>query len=260
MINQGERDESLVKLRLIEMRDNNIPIIINEEAVPVTSVGFNGIEYKSLPAQINLNDIEKQANVGNMDPLKKITAACGINKAGRMDKADVMINGVGYSLKSHQAAPPAIVNHTPRNGWLRIAKEKNLDIRELDNIVASYWRLRKEGSIGEDVCASDANCPFAAKKEYLKPFLQYFLYEGTGSSRSKVPANAMLEFDKPLQETTWKITTDNYLDAVWNRLVFSVRNKGMNPKYPNCANAAEIAVWTEYFQGSYKGSLHVRVK
>lgn len=260
MINQGERDENLVKLRLIEMRDTGGFVKINGKVTQVQSVGFNGVEYGSLPKGTDISYIEREANKGNMLPLEKICAICGISKAGARDKADVFINGLGYSVKSHQAAPPAIVNHTPRNGWLRIANEKALDISILDKIIKDYWAKRKQGIIKEDTCIGDRHCPFNGYKEELRGFLEYYLFEGSGSARSKVPAYGVLEFTRPLDESTWEFSKGEYLDKVWNRLVFSIRNKGMNDNYPHCKANNEIAPWVEHFQGSYKGSLHVRVR
>lgn len=260
MINQGERDENLVKLKLIALRDTGSSIIIKGKSVKVNSVGFNGFEYGSLPHGCDLHKIEREANNGNMVPLEQACQYCGISKAGARDKADVFINGTGYSVKSHQAAPPAIVNHTPRNGWVRIAAEKNININPLDNIIKEYWIKRKSGIIKEDTCIGDAECPFNDHKEELRGFLEYFLFEGSGSARSKVPAEGILEFTRPLDETTWEFSKGEYLDKVWSRLVFSIRNKGMNDKYPNCKSQVEIAPWVNHFQGSYKGSLHVRVR
>ena len=260
MINQGERDEHLVKLRLIEMRDSGKEIVIDGRKIRVSSVGFEQTEYRRLPNGTNLAYIEQEANSGNMTPLERVCNYCGISKAGARDKADVFINGQGYSVKSHQAAPPAIVNHTPRNGWVRIAKEKGLSIRILDSIIKDYWEKRTAGVIKEDTCIGDRNCPFNNHKEDIRAFLEYFLFEGSGSSRSKVPAVGVLEFTRPLDESTWEFSKGEYLDKVWDRLVFSVRNKGMNPNYPQCKCADEISVWTKNFQGSNKGSLHVRVK
>ena len=40
-----------------------------------------------------------------------------ISKSGPFSKADIFINGVGYSLKYSSAMPPALINHTRRTGW-----------------------------------------------------------------------------------------------------------------------------------------------
>lgn len=260
MINQGERDEYLVKLRLIQLRDMQEGINMGGEFKGIESVGFNGIEYRQLPQDCDLKRVESSANKGDMRLLEQLCDVCRIKKTGTREKADVFINGKGFSIKSRQSAPPAIVNHTPRNGWVRIANEKNVSIGTLDSIIAKYWDLRKAGIIKEDTGIGDEYCPFNGYKDELKVFLEYFLYEGTGSAKSKVPAEAFLEFSKPLDERTWEFSRNEYYDKIWERLVFSIRDKGMHPQYPNCKDAKLIAPWTNWFQGSYKGSLHVRVR
>ena len=37
------------------------------------------------------------------------------------------------------AAPPSIINHTTRKGFVRIANKLNLDITDLDKIINEYW-------------------------------------------------------------------------------------------------------------------------
>jgi len=56
------------------------------------------------------------------------------------------------------------------------------------------------------------------------------------------------------------IGKEQYFDEVWLNLVFSIRSKGMPPKYPNVENSDSISVWTRHFDEKDKGSLHIRVK
>lgn len=263
MINQGEKDEILVKLRLIELRDEGAELTILGKKQIVKNVGFGkGFlyrEYNSLPSGTDLKMVQRRANMDMISAMEELGSVCGIKKAGTRDKADVFINGKGFSVKSLQASPPALVNHTPRKGWCRIADELGIDISSLDQLVDEYWEKRERGIITEDVRNENPQSPFRNHKEILRPYLEYFLFKGTGSGDSKNPAEGMLEFHDPLNVNTWSFTKDGYLDKVWPNLIFSIRNKGMSPDYPNCAYSSVIKKWTRFFDGSYKGSLHVRI-
>lgn len=254
-MNTGERNELLIKLRLVEMRmHNNSAGIFNHEKIK--SVGFDGKEYLDIPSGYeNYSTLPDN----DLNTLAKITH---ISKAGIYDKADVYINGIGYSIKSLNAAPPALVNHTARDGWERVCSNVSCDIRQLDNIIAKYWDLRLNGDITEDVNNSNPHSPFAPHKDYLLPILNYFLFKGSGSRDSKHPADYILDFTDPIDETTWEKYGDDYIDSHWDKLVFSLRSsKGMG-KYPNIKNLAKkksMEKWTVYHSGGYKGALHVRV-
>ena len=51
-----------------------------------------------------------------------------IQKSNPSDKADVKINQIAYSVKCLGFSNPAIVNHTNRDGWLKIAERKEFNI------------------------------------------------------------------------------------------------------------------------------------
>lgn len=255
-MNTGERNEFLIKLRLIQLRDTNTNVNVIDSANPIFSVGFGGIEYGQLPSNINLSQISDSE-------ILTISTGLGVGKAGAFDKADVYINNEPYSIKSLQTAPPALVNHTARDGWERVCTKVGCSIDKLDEIIKNYWELRKAGTIREDISNSDPNSPFKSEKDYLLPLLNYYLFKGSGSRDSEHPANYILDFTDPLDFNTWKVFDANYIDQHWDKLVFSLRSsKGMG-NYPNIRNAtkkASMAKWTEYYQGGYKGALHVRVK
>ncbi|NLE05562.1 MAG: hypothetical protein GX638_12280, partial [Crenarchaeota archaeon] len=181
---------------------------------------------------------------------------------GVFDKADVYINNIGYSVKSLQSAPPALVNHTARDGWERACSYVNESIVELDNIIKEYWEKRNSGIISEDIRNSNPLSPFRNHKEYMTKILNYFLFTGSGSRISPSPAEYILEFDNPLNTKTWSIYKDEYLDKFWNNLIFSLRSsKGMG-NYPNIKDPnkkASMEKWTVLYEGAYKGALHVRV-
>lgn len=254
-MNIGERNELLIKLRLVEMRmQNKSADVFNNEKIE--SVGFNGKEYRDIP-----KGYENYFSFSD-EALITLAKATNISKAGIYDKADVYINGRGYSIKSLNAAPPALVNHTARDGWERVCSCIDYDIHQLDNIVAQYWNLRQQGVITEDISNSNPHSPFAPYKDYLLPILNYFLFKGSGSRDSKYPADFILDFTNPINETTWKRYGNDYIDSHWNKLVFSLRSsKGMG-NYPNIKNPikkASMEKWTVYYSGGYKGALHVRV-
>ena len=261
MINSGERNEALVKLKLIELRDMKQTIQIQGVSTLIKSVGFDGIEYGSLPKDINLLSVYKKSNSGDLSELEDLITLTGANKAKSYDKSDVFINGKGFSVKSLQQAPPALVNHTPRIGWLRICNQLGIDISELDQIINEYWRKRKSGIIKEDIANNHPESPFKDHKEYLAPLLNYFLFKGSGSRNSPSPAEYILDFTNPIDPSTWTFHGMEYLDTHWNDIIFSVRHKGFEA-YPNSDmdKRAINSVWAQHFQGKYKGSLHVRFR
>lgn len=262
MINSGEVNELLVKLKLIELRDTNTKINLYGKSETIKSVGFKGKEYGSLPFGTNLNAVATNANIGNITQLESLVNTVGIMKAGVFDKADVFINGIGYSVKSLQSAPPALVNHTARDGWERACSYVNESIEELDEIIKEYWDKRRKGIISEDIRNSSNLSPFRNHKDYMIRILNYFLFIGSGSRVSPSPAEYILEFDNPLKVSTWSIYKDEYLDKFWNNLIFSLRSsKGMG-NYPNIKDPvkkASMSKWTVLYEGAYKGALHVRV-
>ena len=262
MINSGEIDELLVKLKLIELRDSNKQIQLYGKTETITAVGFKEQEYGVLPQGTNLLSVVASARNGDLAQLETLANTVGITKAGVYDKADVYINGIGFSIKSLRAAPPALVNHTARDGWERACSYTKQNITELDEIINEYWDKRKKGIISEDVRNNNPLSPFRNHKDYLKKVLNYFLFTGSGSRVSPSPADYILEFDNPLEVETWSVYKDEYLDKFWDKLIFSLRSsKGMG-NYPNIKDSQKktsMAKWTVLYEGAYKGALHVRV-
>jgi len=257
MINKGEVDELLVALILVFYRDSG-----NLDLAPVgkvSRVGFAGKEYGSLPT--GYNDISMLRRLSTPQ-VKNLAQDIGVTKAASSHKADIYINGRGYSFKSHRSNPPAIINHTHRFGWSRVCKELHIDINPLDIMVAEYWRLRKSGVIKEDIPNSDPNSPFAKHQEYFSPLIEYFLFKGTGVKPSVSVAEYVLDVEDPLDVSTWDVYEPKYIVAqYWDRLVFSIRNKGMPDSFPESNKRNDcISVWSEFWQDKYRGSIHVRVK
>lgn len=254
-MNAGERDEILIKLSLVALRDNNQSI----NNIQIKSVGFNGIEYGILPSSVANNFIFLSDT-----QLEQLAFSMGISKSGVFNKSDVYINNIGFSLKSYSAAPPALVNHTARPGFENICKKVNVNIMDLDILVDQYWDLRLNGVISEDVRNSNPNSPFIKSKSILKPILEYFLFIGSGSRTSKHPAEYILEFSDPCDSSTWNIINPSTaVDLLWDNLVFSIRSKkGMPKNYDmntySKSDASSIALWTRYTSGDYRGALHIR--
>jgi hypothetical protein len=122
-MNHGERDELLAVIRLVQLRDagKSLPLLGK-----IKTVGYEGREYSSAPRLAVTNQTLSDRN------LSLIASSMGIKKAGRNDKADVCVNGMGVSIKSMRNEPPALVNHTARPGWVRICEEIDHDISPLD--------------------------------------------------------------------------------------------------------------------------------
>jgi hypothetical protein len=256
-MNQGERDELLAAIRLVQLREAGKSLPLLGE---IKSVCYGVREYSAAPASVVITNhsLSDQS-------LSLLATKMGIKKGGRNDKADVYVNGKGVSIKSMRNAPPALVNHTARPGWVRICEEIDHDIRPLDAIIDRYWQLRQKEKIKEDIANSDSASPFRENLKYLKPLLSYFLFRGTGSSESLSPADYLLDFTDPLSESTWRIfSPEGIVDLIWPKLVFSVRSKkGMPPTYPHMSDQEKqksIARWTKFHQNEYRGALHVRVK
>lgn len=251
--NIGEYDEMRVKLRLIELRDAGKSVIIGGKNILVRSVKNKGVECASLPKGTVLSEMTDSQ-------IESMAKQVGAFKSPAGSKADVYVNGLGISVKSHRGANPAFLNHTHRAGLLKVCKRIGVSINELDEIIKDYWTKRKSGIIGEDVKNSDPNSPFRNHFAYLKPVMNYFLFTGTAQKDSRYPADYILDFLNPLQEYSWKFSKNEYLEDNWNHIIFSVRSKGIPISYPKVKNAIDIQPWVEVADGKYKGALHCRVQ
>jgi hypothetical protein len=54
-VNAGERDELIIKLKLVEMRDKRVPFF----GAKIASVGFNGKEYGNLPPEFSFDSVRR---------------------------------------------------------------------------------------------------------------------------------------------------------------------------------------------------------
>lgn len=251
--NIGEYDEMRAKLHLIQLRDTKKTVTIGGNEVDVLSVRNGEDECKPLPEGTDL------AQLSDLE-VESLAKKVGAFKAPTGSKADVYVNDSGISVKSHRGANPAFLNHTHRAGFLKVCERVGVSIEELDLIVKEYWEKRKAGIIREDVSNSDPNSPFVNHLEYLKPIMNYFLFTGTAQKDSPYPAEFILDFTDPLDESSWKFSKDEYLDDNWEHIIFSVRSKGMPDSNPNVIDATAIKPWVECADGKYKGSLHGRAQ
>ncbi len=257
--NTGEEDELIANIKLIELRDTGGFLF----GKPVKSVGFAGKEFLSLPKGFNIAGLSKMDDA----QLGKVGRTLGVNKAPALAKADVFINGIGYSIKSNRKAPPALINHTARPGFEKVCNRVGAKIDKLDGIIAEYWRLRNLGIISEDTANHHSNSPFYQHKEFFRPILNYFLFQGTGKGDSKYPAKHIIGFSDPLLLNTWSLYDEsNALDTLWDDLIFCLRaKKGMPKNYPNVSPRlrpllSSYKMWTTYIDGGYRGALHIRSK
>lgn len=255
-MNKGELDEILCVLKLIKMRENKIPFFSQE----IRSIKSNGIELIDLPNNISIEKLD------NENEILKVAELCNVKKSPSGSKADIHINEIGYSIKSNRSAPPAIVNHTARPGFVNVCNRIGLSIEPLDKIIKEYWIKRNEGRFGEDIKNIDIQSPFRNHIKYMRPIINYFLFDGTGQKNSEHPSKGIITFENPINSNEWNLyNKTNAVDFFWHKLVFSLRSKkGMPKGYPDkmskkaMLEKSSIDKWTQYIDGDYRGSLHIR--
>jgi len=252
-MNYGEIDELKAKLSLIYWRD------ANQHNIQSVGQFIDGryIEYKShnlLLTQIKLldeNNLVQQCNL------------CNIKKTKSIDKADLSINGINYSIKSNRKAMPALVNHTHRAGIEKVCTRIGLSIKEIDDAIDNYWTLRLNGNISEDVKMNTLDNPFVAAKQDFTKLLEYFLFIGTAQQDSSYQADGLIAFTDPCEYKTWNTYTKIGLAQMYiEQVTISIRSKAMPKSYnhnsPKDSIHLSIQKWTRFIDGSYKGALHIR--
>ena len=256
-LNDGEREEILLKIQLCFFRDEEIEV---PSLGKIISVGFDK-DYN----KINWSGVDIDKIKHNQKEIKILAEKLGITKSSSKDKADIKINGQNYSLKCTGYGKPAIVNHTNRMGWLKISKIINQDIVILDKIIDDYWKLRIDGEIKEDCPNFHEKSPFNNHIDIIKPYLDFFIFKGSGQGKSKMTAEKVLEFKSFDNTSAWNIYGSDYIEHHWNNIYFCMRStKGMPTNYENYEHKNIISPWTRYFKGKkgekkHRGALHVRV-
>lgn len=255
--NQGERDEYLLKLFLIECRKKKLSVPIGNTIQIVNSVGGKNHEYGEPGYWLKWDELCAEDLIYVCNSVKA-------NKAGKFAKADVFINGIGISVKSERGAAPSLINHTTRDKILRVMKSIDKPMLPLDQIIDKYWNLRLRGTIKEDIKNSDANSPFSDMVycfPILKPLLNYFAFDGTGSKDSTEPAEYILSIQSPDDIDTWTYySKNNFIDCVWNKLIFSMRSKETPQELDENNEKHQLMLpWTKEVDGKLKGALSVRI-
>ena len=257
--NKGDRDEYLLKLFLIECRQKSLPVPIGNTTQIVKTVGSKKREYGSLSFRMDWKQLEAEE-------LISVCASVYATKAGFNEKADVFINGIGISVKSERGGNPSIINHTTRDKILRVMNAINSPIAPLDSMVGHYWAMRLSRDLREDTCIGDSNCPFShpdekACLEALKPLINYFAFDGTGTRDSEAPAKLILSLADPMDITTWTYyDKSTFIFSVWKRLVFSIRSKSTPIELDENNPAHQLMKpWVRICEGTLKGALSVRV-
>lgn len=252
--NLGEENEIFLKAYLFIMFNKQKPLLGAHNIGTIMSLKFS--PDGKLP--VWRDEIEELLKARNYESLKKIFV-----KAPSGSKADLEINGIAYSVKYSAGAKAAIVNHTHRKNFLRALTHIHVNIAELDTLINLYWEKRFNNEIGEDICNRYIQLsPFANYKEYFKPILEYFMFNGTGYAVSRFPATKMLDFTSPDDSESFKvISKDEAVDQIWSSLTFSVRSKGLPKKY-SAVTMPDIAPWVRLCSNDknpVKGCLHIRL-
>lgn len=255
-VNQGELDEYLIKLFLVDCRRNHLPIPIGDGQQIVYSVGSKDDEYGTPRSWLDWN---------SQSP-KMVVYVCNQIKAAKSPanhKSDVYVNGIGISVKSRRGGNVTLINQTSREKILRVMQSLNSPIRPLDQIVDRYWAMRLGGACGEDVSNfSMPDNPFGkmedgtSNEQYMAPLLDYFAFKGSGTGDSPAPADWILSVGLPDDTSTWVYySKENFVHAVWNYLIFSIRSKGLPQN-----RTLEMLPWIKNINGKDKGTLNVRIK
>lgn len=264
--NLGETGELLIKAKLLECMKAGAAI--KPFNVAITSLHLGDFKSArgfystraSCPSLEALSILSRR----NYSELKNQLGAIGIVKAGTSMKADVKINGIGYSIKS-SSNRPAIINHTYRKGFLRIANQLRITIKPLDDEIEKYWHLRLEqNNVSEDASGyTRRNAGIFISnsfKQYFRPIFNHFAFIGTGRSDSPEPAKYVLEFDDPTDHATWRIIDrDSFYDMVWPELVFSMRDKLSKGQRLSLSTMDEMdKPWAKVSRNKLQAQLHVR--
>lgn len=176
------------------------------------------------------------------------------------EKADVIVTTkttiYQISIKSFNGRPPAVLNHTHRGAW---AFQSHLShhLKELDKLITRLISIRKENG-KEDNAVSNLNLDIPMSV-MLMSVVKYFMFEGTGSKLSKVPANTILEYSDNMKVICCFTNSQKllYVAKILNKLIISLRNKGM-PK--NINEVHEAWIYDDPKSGKKKGSLHIRLQ
>ena len=200
-----------------------------------------------------------------------------IGKAGSSFKGDAMIRLIKTgviltpSIKAEGCAPPAILNHTHRAANVFQDGPLAAHLPILDKIIIKMNKLRAATKLKEDVPTEKMDevvLESDEERQCLEEIIEYFLFIGTGRSKSKCEANSVLFVNR--DPSSWKFIScitkaekKNYVKKIWNKLIFSIRAKALLPKKSKKYYLCQP--WIGVFPGrngelKSKGSFHIRIK
>ncbi len=213
--------------------------------------------------------------------LIELTDVSQIGKSPSKSKADCVVklksnNKMLYiSIKCMNGGKPSVLNHTPRcakvftsGGYL------HSELDNLDKLINIMNEKRTKGEVKEEINISQQipSIQNEHKDIYnsIIKLMSYFIFEGTGSSKSDNPANSILKVHVPTDISKWEffmcdtdIEKHDYVISIYSKLCFSLVNKAM-PKNLHKPESKEkyvtCAPWIYKDKSKEKGCLHVRIQ
>ena len=246
--NKGEAGEEYVVKKLFNLNKNK------EYDTLITLLGTDASEG------ITLFEFTDNKEIIDDNQIKKAPSNCKSDCKLKLNKTGDFLN---ISIKCKHGSPPAIINHTNRKAKVFQNGCLNNELVNLDEIIINLNKLRKEGSLKEDIILSNQELTKNQKKSLIK-VISYFVFDGTGSIESLYPADSILEVDKLDEINTWKLQICKkkkekieYIKSIYSSLVLSIRDKGMPCKEAICDI---IKPWVfEPYANKIKGALHIRI-
>lgn len=241
--NKGELGEICVVQKLYNLSKEQLIDIFGEDA-------SEGIEILNMETQLPITNIDL------------------IKKAPSLSKADCLIKFIKtkeliyISIKCQNGSPPTILNHTPRSANVFSTDLKD-ELNTLDSIINKLNEKRKNNEVGEDIQIKNIDLS-EEEKNCLINTVAYFTFDGSGKCKSKYQCNSVLEVNiiNDPHCKTWKFIKCNtiedkkkYIESIYNRLVLSIRDKGMPKNIPESCKP-----WIIEMNSKKKGSLHIRLK
>ena len=207
----------------------------------------------------------------NMQTGNKISTINDIKKAPSMSKSDCLIKFkktneiMNISIKCLHGSNPAILNHTPRSANVfQKNGELNSHLPILDKFINMINQKRLKKEVGEDILIKKIKIQDETK-ECIIDTVKYFMFDGTGSKKSKYQCNSILEINDPADIKSYifvRCATYNdkkiYVNKIYERLVISMRDKGM-PAKKNKICEPWIYISKSNNNIKEKGSLHIRL-
>jgi hypothetical protein len=230
-----ERSRLLLKLMLVLARDRRAM------QGRIQTTGFVR-EYGELPPDLGA------ATLGRLDDgeIAALADSVGIRPAPAGAKCDIFMNGMGYRIESLAAHPPVIVQDVEPDGLAEACRWAGIPADRLEERLEACRRLQEQrtrqaagerhdaggepaavtADAGEFRIADPAS-PLKDDREWLAPLIEYFWFTGSEHGKSKFPADYLLDYDDPLNMSTWRTFDKRHaLEAVWERLAIRVAAAG----------------------------------